>query len=611
MDEVQKLGRATGSTRLPDQEQAAWFWANDLDGTYKPPGQLIEHTRLVAETQPSAQSTGDPGDFATAWSQQGLRVARLFSEVSLAMGDAAIAAWDQKYRTPIDLWRPYHAVREAGTDNNPDTHADVSWEPLSADRNDDPFSPCFPAWVSGHATFGGAWGQMMVEEFSGADATDPFPLTLTTQDPHSQTGVDGNGDPIFVEREFDSFLDAAEENARSRIYLGVHYRVDMDDGLATGYAVAENVADNFLRWNKTCPNWSCVEKLPSPSQRLAAGYHHSLAVRPDGTVGAWGRWLLGNGSFNDNSTSPVTVGSLSNVAAVAAGEYHSLALRGDGTVWAWGGNGLGELGDGTTTDRATPVQVTGLTNVRAIAAGDAFSMALKRDGTVWAWGDNGSGQLGTGGTPASSNVPIQVTGVSGVTALAAYQNHTFVVTSDGTVWAWGRNLNGALGDGTTVDRNAPGQVPDVSGAVSVAAGRWHGAALLSDGTVWHWGAASLSGDPEEVDDIDDVVAIAAGPRHTTAIKTDGTVWAWGDAPNEVLGSSTTPTTIYEPVQVDDLTRVTAITSGGPELSFEYGHSFATRADRGTWAWGEDVNGQLGIGGTGQNVFATPLFGFQT
>jgi hypothetical protein len=253
-NDVKSLGRATGSTRTTDQTKAAWFWANDLDGTYKPPGQLIEHTKLVAQTQPAAQASGDPEDFFTEWSQQGIRVARLFAEVSLAMADSAIAAWDQKYLTAIDLWRPIDAIRQADTDGNSSTTLDASWEPLSRDTNGDQFSPCFPAWVSGHATFGGTWGRVMENEFRHADFTNPFPLTLTSEDPHA-IGLSATS------RQFNSFAQAADENARSRIYLGVHYSVDAQDGLATGRAVADHVNATTLRLEQTCEDWDCTEPI--------------------------------------------------------------------------------------------------------------------------------------------------------------------------------------------------------------------------------------------------------------------------------------------------------------------------------------------------------------
>ena len=141
------------------------------------------------------------------------------------------------------------------------------------------------------------------------------------------------------------------------------------------------------------------------------------------------------------------VSGLTGVIALAAGSWHNLALKSDGTVWAWGDNGSGQLGDGSTTDRSTPVQVSG--RVIAIAAGSYHSLALKSDGAIWAWGSNGSGQLGDGSTSYYNSTPVPVSGLSGVIALAAGSSHTLALKSDGTVWAWGSNYDGQLGDGST------------------------------------------------------------------------------------------------------------------------------------------------------------------
>jgi hypothetical protein len=208
--EVRNLGRANSTTRTAAQTTIAWFWANDLDGTYKPPGQLLSHTRTIVQPKYT-----DP-----------VRVSRVFALVALAMGDAAIAAWDQKYLTTIDLWRPETAVQQDPT--NPDP----TWQPLSADRNEVRFSPCFPAWVSGHATFAGAWAAVMKREFG--DATS---FAVSTEDPHLPDGV---------LRTYTSFTQAATENARSRIYLGVHYQFDADDGLASGNSVGTLAYTNKL-----------------------------------------------------------------------------------------------------------------------------------------------------------------------------------------------------------------------------------------------------------------------------------------------------------------------------------------------------------------------------
>ena len=217
VNEVKSLGSATSTTRTAEQSQIAFFWANDLDGTYKPPGQLFRHTQIIA-------------------AQRGLGTAekaRLFALVGIAMGDAGIVAWDAKYRTDIDLWRPESAIQLADTDGNAATTADPAWRPLSKRTDGTSFSPPFPAYTSGHATFGGAWAGAMKSFFG----TDTMTYTVTTEDPHA----------VGVTRTFTSFSAAAQENARSRIYLGVHYQFDGDYGVSSGTAMAESAGRQFVR----------------------------------------------------------------------------------------------------------------------------------------------------------------------------------------------------------------------------------------------------------------------------------------------------------------------------------------------------------------------------
>jgi len=190
--------------------------------------------------------------------------------------------------------------------------------------------------------------------------------------------------------------------------------------------------------------------------------------------------------------------------AIAGGNYWMFALKGDGTVWAWGRNVYGLLGDNTTTDRYLPVQVKGsggvgfLTDVKAIAATAWAGLAvLKEDGTVWDWGYNNFGQLGDD-TTTDRWTPVQVTGAGGAGYLTGMKGvsagflHTVALKNDGTVWAWGYNMYGQLGDNTSDNRTAPVQVKGPGGAgfltgmKAVSAGYAHSMALKTDGTVWAW-----------------------------------------------------------------------------------------------------------------------------
>ncbi|MCL5036288.1 MAG: hypothetical protein M1269_04130 [Chloroflexi bacterium] len=318
---------------------------------------------------------------------------------------------------------------------------------------------------------------------------------------------------------------------------------------------------------------------------LAAGNGYNLALKNDGTVWAWG-WngdgRLGNGkssySYNGNYYStpvqvkgPEGIGFLTDVKAIAAGDLHSLALKRDGTVWAWGDNNHFPLGE-YYGQRLHHVPVQGLrgkefrAGITAIAAGFYFSMALMKDGTVWAWGLNGNGQLGY--TPKLKNLdesrlPMQVNGLggsgilTGITAIAAGQGHSMALRNDGTVFAWGWNGNGQLGDGSKTDRHTPVQVRGpgdegyLTGVIAIATRPAHTLALKKDGTVWAWGDNEWGqlGDGTQTERLTPVQVkgpagsgfltgvtdIEAGEGHSLAFRSDGTVWAWGHNNHGQLG----------------------------------------------------------------------------
>ncbi|WP_052419747.1 RCC1-like domain-containing protein [Hyalangium minutum] len=336
---------------------------------------------------------------------------------------------------------------------------------------------------------------------------------------------------------------------------------------------------------------------------LAGGNHYSLAVRGDGTVWSWGRnqyGQLGDGTTLGR-TLPAQVPGLSNGVQVAAGSHHSLAVDSAGQVWSWGYNSQGELGDGSTTSRFTPVQVPGLTGVVAVAAGVEHSLALKSDGTVWAWGYNSRGQLGDGST-SSRFTPVQVVGLTGVVvAVAAGMEHSLALKSDGTVWAWGDNSYGQLGDGTTSSRFTPVQVPSLSGVVAVAAGTRHSLARDSDGRTWAWGNNELYqlGDGQRmksatavpVVNLSNVTQVSAGYWHGLAVRSDGTLWSWGAGTlnSYVLGRARTQQ--HAPALVTGLANVTAAAAGQK-------HSLALKSDGSVWSWGSNSYGQIGVGPSG-------------
>ncbi len=294
------------------------------------------------------------------------------------------------------------------------------------------------------------------------------------------------------------------------------------------------------------PSFSSVVSVSATGQQSAVAT--SFAVKSDGTAWGWGHGQygkLGNGSTS-NQSSPTQVstagGTFTNVVAISAGNYHTLGLTSSGSVWAWGSRALGALGDNSTSGQATtPQQVSGVSNAIAIAAGNQFSLVLKSDGTMMAWGSNGVGQLGDG-TQTNRLTPIAVPNLSRIVAISTGHQHSMAVESDGTgpghLWVWGGNASGKLGDGTTTDRWSPVRVAErvrkISGFESVsllleedsgflkavrAAGSYYGSYLES---------GALNGSDSFAELVrDDFIEISAGSSILLALRADTKIREWG------------------------------------------------------------------------------------
>lgn len=366
-----------------------------------------------------------------------------------------------------------------------------------------------------------------------------------------------------------------------------------------------------------------TEAVHAAESGVGGGEYHSVALQANGSVVGWG--YNGNGQLGDGSALGTTraypgivTGMSSGVTDLAAGDFHNTAVKSDGTVWAWGYNGYGQLGNNATVDQGTPVQVATLTSVTATAAGYDHTLALKSDGTVWAWGYNFYGQLGDG-TYVDKLTPVQVTGLTGIVAIAAGGKRSIALKNDGTVWAWGilANVTDAF---NASESNTPIQVPVLTDIIAIAAaGDATGTvdndtalALKSDGTVWAWGYNSFGqmGDgtlssrylPVQVSGLTDVISIAAGERYfATAVKSDGTVWAWGNNYDGQLGNGSSGNQAYSatPVQSLGVTKAVAIAAGA-------GHVLALDADLTIQEWGANNGGQLGNGTTSTAAQTTPI-----
>lgn len=217
VNETRNFGQFDSPVRTADQTALARFWAEDLDGTQKPPGQLYAFTAIIARNHRLTE----------------VQNARLFALVGMGLADAAIVAWDRKYLGPYALWRPESAIHEAASAPNPAITPDPSWQPLSSDYIGRHFTPPFPAYTSGHSTLGGAWSAIM-EGFFGTDS-DTF--VGTTDDPNA----------VGMTRMFTSYSAAGFEDAISRVFNGVHYRWDCIEGFNSGHQLGHWVVTHYLQ----------------------------------------------------------------------------------------------------------------------------------------------------------------------------------------------------------------------------------------------------------------------------------------------------------------------------------------------------------------------------
>jgi len=347
---------------------------------------------------------------------------------------------------------------------------------------------------------------------------------------------------------------------------------------------------------------------------IAAGERHSLALKRDGSLWAWGWNRHGQLGLGDAAARgrPTRVGDDSDWAEVATGLLYTLALKRDGSLWVWGKNTGGQLGLGDTEDRDRPTRVGDASDWATVATGQrhacGHTLALKRDGSLWAWGHNDEGQLGLGDREHRDR-PTRVGDDNDWAAVATGDEHTLALKSDGSLWAWGDNRHGELGLGDREDSDRPTRVGDDSDwAAAVARSLFGGAntlALKRDGSLWAWG--HLYGEfglddredrdrPMRVgDDSDWAAAAAAGVYrkyqnhgHTLALKRDGSLWAWGDNGDGQLGLGDRANR-DRPTRIGDDSDWAVVATGST-------HTLALKRDGSLWAWGDDGDGQLGLGG---------------
>ncbi len=384
-------------------------------------------------------------------------------------------------------------------------------------------------------------------------------------------------------------------------------------GGAKGTTGFESGTNSMTALTKFVSGTNVSVMLSDGEPAISAGYRYTLTRKGDGTLWAYGDntyGQLGVGVVTnaDESTStfsgtPLQVSIGNTYTAISAGRDHSLAIKTDGTLWAWGRNNSGQLGISNEVDKNTPVKIGEDTYI-AISAGGDHSLAIKTDGTLWAWGGNSSGQLGDV-TNTASSIPVPVSIGNTYTAISAGRDHSLAIKTDGTLWAWGLNNRGQLGISNQVDKNTPVQVGNNT-YTAISAGDNHSVAIKTDGTLWAWGHNSTAQlglgntqqrtSPVQVGDAT-YITISAGGSHSLAIRTGGTLWSWGYGENGALGLGNHNLDRYftSPQQVSMGSTFATIAAGKDANDGGMGHSLAIRVDGMLLGFGYNNVGQLGRG----------------
>jgi alpha-tubulin suppressor-like RCC1 family protein len=341
--------------------------------------------------------------------------------------------------------------------------------------------------------------------------------------------------------------------------------------------------------------------------QVALGASHSCAILDDGSVSCWG--LNSNGQLGDGTRSPSLEPEKSSMplgrkaVEIAVGSYHTCTLLDDGTVRCWGSNEFGQLGDGTTIERTTPVSVNlgQGKSALSVSSGESHSCAILNDRSVKCWGLNSNGQLGDGTTTDRSS-PVQVA-MSGEKTImvSAGSYHTCAISIDRTVMCWGDNWNGQIGDGTNTDSASPVviAVPSNSSAVSLDAGALHTCLGMNDGSMFCWGYNAYgqlgnggfdnSNTPMASPLSTNLLLsrVQVGLFHSCAIFDSGQVSCWGDNSIGQLGDETQ---IGRPTP-----GIVGLGTNATSISVGQRHTCAILDDASLHCWGANEAGQVGDG----------------
>jgi alpha-tubulin suppressor-like RCC1 family protein len=418
---------------------------------------------------------------------------------------------------------------------------------------------------------------------TGDGAISSYVVTAVDESSGVSTGVSGASSPITISPGGGTFkirMQALNPYGPGRLTEFVT-GVSPLSGLQL-YGWGDNSPLGQIGDNTTVDKSSPVQVgAPTTWSLVSAGENHTAAIKTDNSLYAWGgnsTGAVGDGSVVSRS-SPVQVGALTNWAQVSCGGDSTASVKTDGTLWSWGRNAIGQLGHGNDVYRSSPTQVGALTNWAQVSFGYNFCHAVKTDNSIWSWGRNTStGVLGHNNTTNRSS-PVQIGALTDWAQVSSGgSSSALAVKTNGTLWAWGSNSDGGLGDGTAIDKSSPVQIGALTNWSQSSMGVATAAALKTDGTLWAWGYAAQGniGDgttiarssPVQIGASTDWSLVessqnspSSGQNFTTALKTNGTLWSWGFNGGGQLGDNTTVNR-SSPIQIGSDTAWTFTTTGG-------------------------------------------------
>lgn len=324
-------------------------------------------------------------------------------------------------------------------------------------------------------------------------------------------------------------------------------------------------------------------------QKVFTGEDYFIAISQNGSLWGWGKndnRQLGDGTTTDRPQ-PVLISSGSWLS-VSAGFTHTVGIKADGTLWAWGSDTYDKLGNGTSGNAAFPQQIGTATNWKEVIAGERATLAIKTDGTLWGWGVNSNGYLGNGlASGYQTDVPVQIGTASDWNHIAGNDGrHCIAIKANGTLWAWGRNHAGQIGDGTTTDRFTPVQIGTATDWKWIDAGSRFSFALKTNNTLWAWGFANSgislnSTTPLQIGtDTWKTVSVKKyeSQQYLLMTKTNGTLWGWGSDTYQQLGNGIGTVDYSSPTQIGTDTNWLDATAG-------FSQSSGIKSDGSFWAWG--------------------------